>query len=79
MSRKHFESIAETIRESGSRFKSNEAHARFASAMAVTLAQSNERFDFARFMSACMPSWMVGTSKSNVWERVSRQMDVTHF
>jgi hypothetical protein len=72
VSRKDYEAIAAVERESGDLFRSNSAHAIHAGRLAAMLAEDNARFDRARFIAACMPTWMVGTRHANVWERVAR-------
>lgn len=73
MSKKDFEAIAQTIRGERTRFKSNTAHVLFARSIAYTLREANSRFDYSRFLLACMPPSYVGTAKSNVWEREARK------
>ena len=74
MSKQDFELLAEAMRESGGDFRSNTAHAAHAGMLAERLAKTNPRFDRSRFVLACMPRWMVGTSQSNVWERMARNV-----
>lgn len=71
MSRMHFEAIARTIAEQRESFRSNLAHAQFASDMAKTLAETNPRFDRPKFIMACMPKAWVGTKHSSAWERIA--------
>jgi hypothetical protein len=52
-------------------FKSDRAHAAFASMMADALAETNPRFDRGRFIAACQPRWTVGTRHANAWERAA--------
>lgn len=74
MTKKDFELLAEIMRESGGDFRSNTAHAAHAGMMAERLATTNPRFDRSKFILACMPRWMVGTNKCNVWERMARNV-----
>jgi hypothetical protein len=71
MTRRDFELIAQVIAASGSRFKSDTAHAGFAADMADALAWTKPRFDRGRFIAACQPSWTVGTRHANAWERTA--------
>jgi hypothetical protein len=71
MSRRDFELIAQVIRDSSNRFKSDTAHAGFAAAMAHALEVTNPRFDRCRFLEACQPRWTVGTRHANAWERAA--------
>lgn len=71
MSKQDYEEIAAVIRDRASSFKSNAAHAAFASCMAHMLREENPHCDRSRFILACMPRWMVGTNKANVWERIA--------
>ena len=77
VSRKDYELLAETIRNSGFDFKSNTRHAAFAGYMAFKLSQDNPRFDAERFIMAAMPTTFVGTRHANQWERVSSQWSGT--
>ena len=74
MTRKDFEKIAAIIRETKTA-ANNYRHAMLAVEFASALAETNPRFDRARFIMACMPRHMVGTSKANVWERRARSAD----
>lgn len=69
MTRSDFIIIATTIRHLRHTFKSNAAHVEAARVMAYSLADTNPRFDRAKFIMACMPTAWVGTNKANVWER----------
>jgi hypothetical protein len=71
VTRRDFELIAQVIASSGSRFKSDTAHAGFAADVAEALARTNDRFDRSRFIAACQPSWTVGTRHANAWERAA--------
>jgi hypothetical protein len=42
--------------------------------MAAALARTNPRFDRARFIRACQPSWVVGTRAEAVWDRAIRAL-----
>lgn len=72
MTRRDFELIAETIRNSAGRFRSNRQHAMFANDTADMLGKTNQRFDAKRFIMACMPRHMDGSALANVWERTAR-------
>ncbi len=62
--------LAAHLQECGGDFKTNTAHARFAGKLSTTL----DRQYRGAFVLAAMPAWMVGTSKSNVWERIARHV-----
>jgi hypothetical protein len=72
MTRRHFEILAAVVQGSGSRFKSQAAHVGFASDLAAWLARENPRFDRARFLEACRPTWVVGTRRESAWDRAIR-------
>lgn len=69
MSRKDFIAIAAVIADSRDDFKSPTAHARFSARVASMLAETNPRFDRARFVTACTPRWYVGTRHANAFQR----------
>ena len=73
MTRQHFELITAVIRDNREEFRSNTSQAAFAAAFAGELATTNDRFDRVRFLEACRPSWVVGTSHEAAWDRQIRK------
>ena len=78
MTKRHFEALAETVRDAENEFKSIGAHARFACALADMCAETNPRFDRARFLTACKPTWLIGASHEASWDRVTVNLDQTN-
>lgn len=72
MTRKDYELVAGIIRE-GEQFFAPRAHARFALSAARRLQETNARFDAERFVLACRPSWVVGTTKESTWDNAARE------
>jgi hypothetical protein len=68
VTRRDFELIAQVIREHDA-FPNERARASFASGMAGALGATNPRFDRARFVAACRPSWVVGTRAEVHWDK----------
>lgn len=73
MSKRDFEVVAETIRDADT-FDGTGDRAEFAVVMANALATTNPRFDRDRFVKACQPTWMVGTTKESLWDRTVRTL-----
>jgi hypothetical protein len=75
MTKKDFEQLAAFVRSDGihAGFAHNIAHARFAAELADELKSNHARFDKARFIKACMPTWLVGTRGEQAWDREVRE------
>lgn len=69
MTRKDYVLLARHIHDQGSCFRTNKAHAEFALATAAILADDNPHFDAERFITACTPNWVVGTTEQKHWDR----------
>jgi hypothetical protein len=72
MTKKDYELLAFSLRMAKVFFKSNTAHAEFVNVLSLDLEDDNPRFDRAKFIMASMPTWMKGSAKANVWERLAR-------
>lgn len=67
MTRRDFELIAAVIRDA--HLTVHGQRVTLASDMANALECTNPAFDRARFLRACMPSWVPGTRHESRWDR----------
>lgn len=68
MTRKDYQLIADTIQSGAGLFRSNLAHASFATEVAITLNHENANFKPVVFIEACKPRWIPGTKDERHWD-----------
>lgn len=66
MSNKDYELVAKVVRDSSMNFPDRIT---LAETLAIELAADNPRFDQVRFVKACIPTWVIGTRRQNLWDR----------